>query len=153
MRAVLTILICSLWASSGVAEITVETRKDDFTGESNSVVFVSPSEGEMLLAISCSVGIAVILSHKYLAGNADDKVAVELKFDDELPKDRQYANLSRNNRMTIFGINESIDLVYTAVSSERLGVRIVDPSDNETLTSYYSLLDLEKSISKLECYR
>jgi hypothetical protein len=130
---------------------------DEFTGEDNSsvLIFEDKQEENMSLAIGWKClrdGLNVILLHDYLAGDSDDEVAVQTKFDDKPPSGIKFYALASNNEVTFFDMGDVETFTNAAMDAAQFMIRVTDPHDNEQLTAAFRPEGLDDELPKLLCY-
>lgn len=137
------------------AQAVYENKKDGFTGEDRSYVFIQPSSvtgDTFLIAWRCEYdGLNVVLAHNFLAGDSDDEVVVLYKFDEGDPSGNNYYDLSGSNKLTYFDMSDVPAFTQKALNSQKLMVRLIDPSDQETATGTFFLKGLSQNLPKLPC--
>ena len=117
---------------------TYSTRGDLVTG--TLVWRCSAAEGREIF----------ILLDKYFAGDADDQVLVETRFDSSSPSESVGWNLSTTRR-GVFMPEEVIPTFTDRVrGSNRLLVRVTDPPDGEAITYSFNLVGFTSAYRRLE---
>jgi hypothetical protein len=137
------------------AEVLFFGDVDEFTGEDNSFVSVVPNSqsAEFSLGWKCFYdGLNTLLSHSYLGGNNDDEVVVLTKFDDEQPSAENFYDLAADHEITYFDMADVPKFVDSAISADRVSIRLIDPLDGETMTESFGLKGLDVELRKLSCY-
>jgi hypothetical protein len=156
MRNLLThglVLALSLCASAASSEIIYTENKDEFSGEDNSHVSVTPDSGDTIfLGWKClSDGLNVVLLHDFLGGDSDEEVLVIYKFDDTEASQEKYFSLGTSNKVTFFDMEVVPIFTKQALESQKVILRVTDPSDGERKKATFLLSGLSVEMAKLSC--
>jgi hypothetical protein len=149
------ILLALTMIDPAFSEVLYNEHTDEFTGEDNSSVLIIDEDENMSLVIGwkcLSDGLNVVLRHDYLAGDSDDEVAVQTKFDDKPASGIEFYALAPNNEFTFFDMDDVETFTNAAIDAARFMIRVTDPYDNEQLTAAFRTEGLNDELSKLLCY-
>ena len=109
---------------------------------------------ELVIGASCQYdGLNIMLSHKYLGGDSDDQVRVQLRVDKNESYGPAYWDLGSNSRISWMPMRDVPNMIAQMKAGYRLLIRVVDPLDGETLTQAVSLVGFSAAVESLSCYR
>lgn len=107
----------------------------------------------LLIALKCmDDGLNVVLGHKYLGGDSDGEIRVELRVDKNETYGPKYWKLVSGHKFSWMPMADIAKLVREMRSGNILYMRVVDPADGETLTQSVNLQGFSAAIDKLSCY-
>lgn len=108
---------------------------------------------ELVIGASCQFdGLNVMLSHKFLGGDSDDQVRVQLRVDKNEAYGPEYWNLGSNSRISWMPMRHVTNMIAQMKAGNRLVIRVVDPLDGETLNQSVSLIGFSRAVESLSCY-
>ena len=100
--------------------------------------------------------------HEELIGNSQEQIQIAYKLDANAPSAFHNSNLLNPRSLSFLGIADSSPetnrmykpdkaLLGRLQGASKLAIRIVDPYDNNQLTTNFTLEELRKEILKLSC--
>lgn len=157
------LLITLVIPSFSTAEVKFFESIDTFSGKDNSRVIVLGENDEISLVIKClNEDLRMLFFHEDLVGSADDQVSIAYKINDREPSEFNNSNLLNPKSFSLLGLASSSRalndqfkndkaLLGKLQGAKKLAVRIVDPYDNNQLTTEFSVQGLRAQILKLSC--
>jgi hypothetical protein len=149
---------CFLALSTGaVAGWEYHKDSDPFSDVDRSIVLATDksykSQDDLGIGFKCMEdGLNLLLIHKFLGGDSDDEVRVQMRVDKKEPYGPKYWKLFPGGKATWMPLGEVQRMVNEMREGTRLQIRIVDPLDGETLNQSVSLWGFSAAIEKLPCY-
>ena len=153
LRVSLLVMLSTIFTSAAAESRFIE-NKDDFTGKSSSYVVSTASSGdELAIAWLCSaIGFDVIVAHGFFVGDRQKKSEVTYRFNDEPASEPERFDLMPGSETTRLSATRSYFFTQQALDSEQVMLRLVDPSDSETLISTFDLSNFREQMEKLACF-
>lgn len=145
-------------SSRTVGDFHVSTNRDPMTDEDRSFAFVMPlpggSSGLESLAWKCEAdGLNILVSTKYLAGDSDNEIRVQVRFPPSPAETPTYWGEAAKNQLWWMPMRAVPSFTQKAIENSEVIVRVVDPLDGETLTASFRLRGLRDALRSLPCYR
>lgn len=165
MQAALIATACALVPSVLHAQATVVQREfeegdfsvsiaqDALTDANSSFILSIANNEEGALGWKCMEdGLNVILViGTYYAGDEDEYIVVQYRFDQEEAEPEEYWALLSGNEMAYIRMDRVAGFTQRALQARRIVVRAVDPYDNETRTFVVGTRGLEQALRNLPC--
>lgn len=168
MRSMQAALIAAAWvimpsalhAQASVIErefeegdFSVSIAHDALTDANNSFILsIADNEAGGLGWKCMEDGLNVILViGTYYAGDEDNDILVQYRFDHDEPGPQEYWTLLSGNEMAYLRMDRVAEFTERARRAHRVVVRTVDPYDNETRTFVISMRGLDSALRNLPC--
>jgi hypothetical protein len=151
---VLAAMAMFLFASSAQAQFTYFENKDDMTDADRSYTF-STGDGDrpMALSFACTAGglRVFVLLGRYMGGDRNDQVRVQMRFGNETAQPEQRWPLTTNSKAALVPVSGTVAMVAKVRAHDTVLVRAIDPLDGEVRTSRISLAGFEQVYARLGC--
>jgi hypothetical protein len=134
-------------------DFSVSIAHDALTDANSSFILSIAENEEGGLGWKCMEdGLNVILViGTYYAGDEDDDIIVQYRFDQAEPEPQEYWALLSGKEMAYIRMDRVAAFTARALTSHRVVVRAVDPYDNETRTFVISMRGLDRALRNLPC--
>lgn len=151
---------CVLHAQASVVQrefeegdFSVSIAQDAMTDANNSFILSIADNEEGGLGWKCmDDGLNVILViGTYYAGDEDDDILVQYRFDEAEPDPQEYWTLLSGKEMAYIRMDQVAGFTARALEAHRVVVRAIDPYDNETRTFVVSMRGLDRALRNLPC--
>lgn len=154
----LTAMMIYCLSSHAYAGWEYSRNVDRFTDADRSVITASADMYErqdtvLIIALGCMEdGLNLLLSHKYLGGDGDNEILVQMRIDKKEPYGPNYWRLFPGHEASWMPMADVPKMVRELRAGNQLHIRVVDPLDGETLNQSVSLQGFSGAIEKLSCY-
>lgn len=131
---------------------------DPFTDADRSAIvagaeLLGNQNTHLSIALKClEDGLNFLLGHKYLGGDSDNEIRVEMRVDKNQSYGPKYWKLAMGNELSWMPMADVPRMVGEMRSGTRLHIRVVDPVDGEVLTQAVSLRGFSAAAAKLSCF-
>lgn len=143
--------------ASALADWEYKEGRDPFTDEVRAMAS-PPSDmyehdAPLVIGIKCEYdGLNILINHKYLGGDRDDDIQVQMRVDDNERYGPRYWRLEADHRHAWMPLSDVPNLVEEMRNGIRLLIRVTDPLDGESITQAVSLRGFSAALKKLPCY-
>jgi hypothetical protein len=135
------VLALGSYAQNKIGNFSLVSHTDVITDRDASYILATNMSDnvDIALGFKCFDGeINAVLSHKYLGGDSDNDIIVTHRFDRQQPV-RMYWRLSHGKKTSMVAYDDDGPFMAGAIRYDQVAIRIVDPLDNETLTTVINL--------------
>ena len=154
----LTVLLAFSIPNIALTETKFFQNVDTFSGADTSRVLIGGNNDEITIIIQCVKDeLRLFFGHNELLGDKNDQVSIAYKLDDRAASEFHNSNLLNPTSLSLLGIKSSNRatndwikhdkaLLGLLAGAKTLAIRIVDPHDNNTLTTEFSLKGLRDEV-------
>lgn len=147
----------AMFSSISYAEWMYAEQKDPFNDNDRSYIHADlmyETDEELYIQARCDFdGLNIALGHRYLAGDSDDEVRVQMRVDQNEPHGPRYWSLNPDNESSWMPMRDVPNMIAQMKLGTRLVIRVVDPHDGDTLDQSVSLAGFSAAVEKLSCYK
>lgn len=154
----ITMTVICFSSSHAFAGWEYNRNADRFTDADRSSITASVDMYEsqdtpLVIGLVCMEdGLNLLLSHKYLGGDSDNEILVQMRVDKKEPYGPNYWRLFPGREASWMPMADVPKMVRELRAGNQLHIRVVDPVDGETLNQSVSLQGFSGAIEKLSCY-
>lgn len=150
--------VCIMLAQPTFAGWEYKDKLDAIDGTDRSHVLTSTDmyEGRdgLIIGVKCETdGLNIMLSHKYMTGDSDGAIRVQMRVDQNEPYGPEHWSLASNNKASWMPMKDVPGMIDQLRSGEKLVMRVTDPSNGDTLGQTVRLAGISAEIDKLSCYK
>lgn len=139
------------WFGDWALSVSVDPFDDSEQRFITSVPLNSNERDSVVLALACfRDGLNVVIYWgRYFGGDSNDRVRVRYRFDDLPASSEQLWEMLDDSEAAWMPMNRVDEFVRTARNSRSVLIRVVDPLDNDTITSETRLNGLNQALDAL----